>query len=63
MGDCIRKGIYQHCSQKHAHLYVAEFDFRYNIYEANDIDDSVRAIEALNGLTVVKQKPEKSNEQ
>lgn len=63
MGDCIRKGIYQHCSQKHVHLYVAEFDFRYNTYEANDIDDSVRAIEALNGLTVVKQKPEKSNEQ
>jgi hypothetical protein len=24
------KGVYQHCSEKHLHRYVAEFDFRYN---------------------------------
>ena len=24
------KGIYQHCSEKHLHRYLAEFDFRYN---------------------------------
>jgi hypothetical protein len=23
-------GIYQHCSEKHLHRYLAEFDFRYN---------------------------------
>jgi hypothetical protein len=24
------KGVYQHCSEKHLHRYVAEFEFRYN---------------------------------
>ncbi len=24
------RGIYQHCSEKHLHRYLAEFDFRYN---------------------------------
>ena len=24
------KGVYQHCSEKHLHRYVAEFDFRYS---------------------------------
>jgi transposase-like protein len=24
------KGVYQHCSERHLHRYVAEFDFRYN---------------------------------
>ena len=24
------KGIFQHCSEKHLHRYLAEFDFRYN---------------------------------
>jgi len=24
------KGIYQHCSEKHLHRYLAEFDFQYN---------------------------------
>ena len=23
------KGVYQHCSEKHLHRYLAEFDFRY----------------------------------
>ena len=23
-------GVYQHCSDKHLHRYVAEFEFRYN---------------------------------
>ncbi len=22
------KGVYQHCSEKHLHRYLAEFDFR-----------------------------------
>jgi hypothetical protein len=24
------KGIYQHCSEKHLHCYLSEFDFRYS---------------------------------
>jgi hypothetical protein len=24
------KGVYQHCSEKHLHRYLSEFDFRYN---------------------------------
>jgi hypothetical protein len=24
------KGVYQHCSERHLHRYLAEFDFRYN---------------------------------
>ena len=24
------KGVYQHCSEKHLHRYLAEFDFRYS---------------------------------
>ena len=23
-------GVYQHCSEKHLHRYLAEFDFRYS---------------------------------
>ena len=25
------KGVYQHCSEKHLHRYLAEFDFCYNV--------------------------------
>jgi hypothetical protein len=25
------KGVYPHCGEKHLHLYLAEFDFRYTI--------------------------------
>ena len=24
------KGVYQHCSERHLHRYLAEFDFRYS---------------------------------
>jgi hypothetical protein len=24
------KGVYQHCSERHLHRYLSEFDFRYN---------------------------------
>ena len=24
------KGVYQHCSEKHLHRYLSEFDFRYS---------------------------------
>ena len=43
------KGIYQHCSEKHLHRYLAEFDFRYNTREALGTDDFSRTINALAG--------------
>lgn len=43
------KGIYQHCSEKHLHRYLAEFDFRYNHRIANGVDDVSRTVKALAG--------------
>ena len=37
------KGVYQHCSEKHLHRYVAEFDFRYSNRSARGIEDRQRA--------------------
>jgi hypothetical protein len=34
------RGIYQHCSEKHLHRYLAEFDFRYNYRESLGFDDT-----------------------
>ena len=33
------KGVYQHCSEKHLHRYVAEFDFRYSNRSRLGIED------------------------
>jgi len=41
------KGIYQHCSEKHLHRYLAEFDFRYN---ERTVTDGERAEAALRGI-------------
>jgi len=41
------KGTYQHCSKKHLHRYLAEFDFRYNNRSANGVEDVARAAIAL----------------
>ena len=43
------KGIYQHCSEKHLHRYLAEFDFRYNNREAVGVNDAARTVNALKG--------------
>jgi ISXO2 transposase-like protein len=43
-------GVYQHCSEKHLHRYLAEFDFRYSNRVALGIDDSARANNALKGI-------------
>jgi len=37
------KGVYQHCSEKHLHRYLAEFDYRYNTRTALGMNDQQRA--------------------
>jgi hypothetical protein len=44
------KGIYQHCSEKHLHRYLSEFDFRYSNRIALGVDDEMRAEKALQGV-------------
>jgi transposase-like protein len=44
------KGVYQHCSEKHLHRYLAEFDFRYSNRAALGVDDVTRANNALRGF-------------
>ncbi len=44
------KGIYQHCSEKHLHRYVAEFDFRYSNRVKLGVDDAQRTVAALRGI-------------
>lgn len=44
------RGIYQHCSKKHLHRYLAEFDFRYSNRAALGVDDTARAVTALQGV-------------
>ncbi len=44
------KGVYQHCSEKHLHRYLAEFDFRYNARAALGVSDEMRAGKALKGI-------------
>ena len=44
------KGVYQHCSEKHLHRYLAEFDFRYNNRTALGVNDKRRTDNALCGV-------------
>jgi transposase-like protein len=44
------RGIYQHCSEKHLHRYLAEFDFRYNNRIALGVNDQARADQAILGV-------------
>ena len=44
-------GVYQHCSSKHLHRYLSEFDFRYNNRIALEINDAQRADNILGGVT------------
>ena len=44
------KGVYQHCSEKHLHRYLAEFDFRYSNRSALGVEDGERAARALKGI-------------
>lgn len=44
------KGVYQHCSEKHLHRYLAEFDFRYNHRIRLGINDKERTSHAIRGI-------------
>jgi hypothetical protein len=43
-------GTYQHCSEKHLHRYLAEFDFRHNNRTALGVTDGERANELAKGI-------------
>jgi transposase-like protein len=38
------RGVYQHCSEKHLHRYLAEFEFRFNHRIALGYNDEERAV-------------------
>jgi transposase-like protein len=44
------RGVYQWCSEKHLHRYLAEFDFRYSNRVALGCDDMERADRLLRGI-------------
>jgi transposase-like protein len=44
------KGVYQHCSEKHLHRYLAEFEFRYNNRIAMNVNDEQRTANAIKGV-------------
>ena len=41
------RGVYQHCSEKHLHRYLAEFDYRYSNRSKLGIEDTERTNKAL----------------
>ena len=59
------KGIYQHCSDRHLHRYLNEFDFRYSNRVAVGVDDLMRTMRAIKGaqgkrLTYVQSRQAKA---
>jgi hypothetical protein len=44
------KGVYQHCSEKHLHRYLSEFDFRYSNRVRVGVDDVERTMRAIKGI-------------
>jgi transposase-like protein len=47
----IDETVYQHCSEKHLHRYIAEFDCRYSSRSKLGIEDQERAYSALVGIS------------
>ncbi len=43
------RGVYQHCSEKHLHRYLSEFDFRHNTRTKLGFTDAMRAKLAVQG--------------
>ena len=44
------KGVHQHCSEKHLHRYLAEFDFRYSNRAKLGFTDAMRADKAMKAI-------------
>jgi hypothetical protein len=42
-------GVYQQCSEKHLHRYLAEFDFRYSARQKLGVNDQQRTARAVMG--------------
>jgi hypothetical protein len=53
------KGIYQHCSEKHLHRYLAEFDFRYNERSVSDGERAETALRGIKGKRLTYRNPDK----
>jgi transposase-like protein len=54
------RGVYQHCSEKHLHRYLAEYDFRYNHRIAlgyNDDDRTIAAVQSAEGKRLTYHQP------
>jgi hypothetical protein len=56
------KGVYQHCSEKHLHRYVAEFDFRYSHRVALGTNDMERAEKLARGIVGKRLTYRRTNE-
>jgi transposase-like protein len=56
------KGVYQHCSEKHLHRYLAEFDFRYSNRSALDCEDMERADRMALGIVGKRLTYRRTNE-
>jgi transposase-like protein len=56
------KGVYQHCSEKHLHRYVAEFDFRYSNRIALGTNDMERAEKLARGIVGKRLTYRRTNE-
>jgi hypothetical protein len=41
--------VYQHCSEKHLHRYLAEFDLRYSNRSRLGVEDAERAAKIVRG--------------
>src|SRR5204862_6895570 len=60
------RGTYQHCSEKHLHRYLAEFDFRYNNRVAlgmNDTDRAEQLAKGISGKRLTYRRPNRANVQ
>jgi transposase-like protein len=51
------KGVYQHCSEKHLHRYLAEFDFRYNNRKISDEERTIEAVRSADGKRLTYHQP------
>jgi transposase-like protein len=56
------KGVYQHCSEKHLHRYLSEFDFRYSNRSAIGVEDAERVTKIAAGITGKRLTYRRANE-